>query len=166
MAFTPVNHIDGTEGCNIINDYELEEVAMLLLIPLEDLRCALLYRSLTVVLNNTVGCTPSQSVDPMVNCFSRDSTLCRGESRSAILNHHGGGVNQRPSVVSNSTSIVGREVFQIMSDETGKNDVVADLSAAEATAARDALCKVLYARLFTWLVNSINERIKVRQIID
>jgi len=84
---------------------ELEEVAMLLLIQPEDLRSALLYRSLTVVVNNT-GCTPSQSVDPMINCFSRDSTLGRGDSRSALMNHHG--TNQRPSVVSNSTSIVGR----------------------------------------------------------
>ena len=49
-----------------------------------------------------------------------------------------------------------------MGSEATKNDVMADLSAAEATAARDALCKVLYARLFTWVVNSINERIKVR----
>jgi len=78
---------------------------MLLLIQPEDLRSALLYRSLTVVVNNT-GCTPSQSVDPMINCFSRDSTLGRGDSRSALMNHHG--TNQRPSVVSNSTSIVGR----------------------------------------------------------
>jgi len=51
-----------------------------------------------------------------------------------------------------------------MGSEATKNDVMADLSAAEATAARDALCRVLYARLFTWIVNSINERIKVRSI--
>ena len=51
-----------------------------------------------------------------------------------------------------------------MGSEATKNDVMADLSAAEATAARDALCKMLYARLFTWIVNSINERIKVRSI--
>ena len=40
---------------------------------------------------------------------------------------------------------------------------VADLSATEATAGRDALCRAIYSRLFTWIVNSINERIKVKQ---
>ena len=46
-----------------------------------------------------------------------------------------------------------------------KEDVVmADLSAAEATSARDALCKTLYCRLFTWIVSSINERMRVRLV--
>lgn len=44
-----------------------------------------------------------------------------------------------------------------------KNDIVmTDLSATEASYARDALCKALYHRLFTWIVNCINEKIKVR----
>lgn len=39
--------------------------------------------------------------------------------------------------------------------------IMTDLSSSEATAGRDALCKALYYRLFTWIINSINERIKV-----
>ena len=39
--------------------------------------------------------------------------------------------------------------------------LVTDLSSKEATVSRDLLCKTLYGRLFTWLVNRINETIKV-----
>ena len=39
--------------------------------------------------------------------------------------------------------------------------MTADLSATEATYTRDSLCKALYSRLFTWIVNKINESIKV-----
>ena len=50
----------------------------------------------------------------------------------------------------------------------GKNaDVVmTDLSAIEATAARDMLCKALYHRLFTWIVTSINDKIRVRYFMS
>ena len=46
--------------------------------------------------------------------------------------------------------------------QEAKDDfVMTDLSASEATAGRDALCKALHYRLFTWIINNINERIKV-----
>ena len=42
--------------------------------------------------------------------------------------------------------------------------LVTDLSSGEASSYRDVLCKTLYGRLFTWLINRINETIKVRNI--
>lgn len=50
--------------------------------------------------------------------------------------------------------------------QDSKEDMVmTDLSAGEATAGRDGLCKALYYRLFTWIINNINERIKVNAVI-
>ncbi|XP_050702341.1 unconventional myosin-Ia-like [Eriocheir sinensis] len=42
--------------------------------------------------------------------------------------------------------------------------VLAELSAAEATRTRDALCRALYSRLFTWVVARVNEAIKVKTL--
>lgn len=44
-----------------------------------------------------------------------------------------------------------------------ENDlVVTEMLAEEAAFVRDGVCKALYNRLFTWLVKSINSKIKVR----
>ncbi|XP_037946319.1 unconventional myosin-Ib [Teleopsis dalmanni] len=94
FIFVPTTNIDGTEGCQISNLYEVQETAYLL----------------------------NLEAQILINCLTR----------------------------SNSFS-------------SNQEDVGCDLDAKQAAYIRSTVCRTLYGRLFTWLVNKINEILKSAQ---
>ncbi|KAL7727782.1 hypothetical protein ACLKA6_019725 [Drosophila palustris] len=94
FIFVPVTNIDGTEGCQISNVYEVQETAQLL----------------------------NLDAQILINCLTR----------------------------ANSTS-------------STQEDVGCEMDARQAASYRNTLCRTLYSRLFTWLVNKINETLKSTQ---
>ncbi|KAH8388643.1 hypothetical protein KR093_011737 [Drosophila rubida] len=94
FIFVPVTNIDGTEGCQISNIYEVQETAQLL----------------------------NLEAQILINCLTR----------------------------ANSTS-------------STQEDVGCEMDARQAASYRNTLCRTLYSRLFTWLVNKINETLKSTQ---
>lgn len=46
-----------------------------------------------------------------------------------------------------------------------ENGILTDLNACEASKLRDVLCRTLYSRTFSWLINKINELLKVNAFI-
>ena len=94
---------------------ELEEVALLLSIPVEDLRCALLYRNVSVNPSSTLNVDQFHCT---VN--SRDSTMSRTSPSRAYSAH------PRSSFLSNSTSMCGRGDFA--SSSTSSDKIVSEMN--------------------------------------
>ncbi|CAB3388404.1 Hypothetical predicted protein [Cloeon dipterum] len=175
IGFTPTSNIDGTEGCTVTNDYELFEVCGLLGTNPMELTSALTQRT---ILAGPVLDSPSTNPappPPPPSCGSLRGVKSGGCSSSAA--------GTPPSFVPSSSmsSTASRDVYEVcemlqhstlarltLADERGSTStagelVVADLSASEATASRDILCRALYSRLFAWLVKQVNDATRVRK---
>ncbi|XP_060526274.1 unconventional myosin-Ib-like isoform X1 [Cylas formicarius] len=55
-------------------------------------------------------------------------------------------------------------IQRVLTSKHIEEGILADLSALEAGKIRDTLCRTLYSRLFTWLINRINELIKAKTL--
>ncbi|XP_037911056.1 unconventional myosin-Ib isoform X2 [Hermetia illucens] len=93
FVFVPVTNIDGSEGCQVSNDYELQETAQLL----------------------------NLDAQILLNCLTRANPLWVHEDNGT------------------------------------------ELDARQASLTRNTLCRTLYGRLFTWIVNRINDNLKSTQ---
>ncbi|KMZ05478.1 unconventional myosin-Ia isoform X2 [Drosophila simulans] len=94
FIFVPITNIDGTEGCQVSNVYEVQETAQLL----------------------------NMEAQILINCLTRAN-----------------------------------------SSNSAQEDVGCEMDARQAATNRNTLCRTLYSRLFTWLVNKINESLKSTQ---
>lgn len=109
LSFVPITNIDGTEGCSVSNDFELNEIAQLL------------------------------DIDPEVLFMALTRSEVEFGVEYATNGGGGGGAD-----INNWT----------------------ELDAMNASINKSMLCRTLYGRLFTWMVNRINEALKVKRATE
>uniref|UniRef100_A0A8D8XW23 Unconventional myosin-Ib n=2 Tax=Cacopsylla melanoneura TaxID=428564 RepID=A0A8D8XW23_9HEMI len=91
-------------------------------------------------IDGTEGCTVSNDYELYEVCdlLSMDCTILQG-------------------------AITSRSLFiDDPHEECGSTLIVTELSASEATQSRNSLCRALYSRLFTYIVNRTNKAVKVK----